>query len=413
MRARNVFSEKSDVSILVHTKSYLENEFAMSYFEKANLIEGIHISFLPVIGEDAKGVITGEYSHVAMPNRILSVLKFENCSGVIKIHNMPDPNTTEAEYDVMTERSLLQGKCASQLFDYIVSETTKPDPLDCEVPIVSFQECCEILRLRMVCCGDYHISEKFLIEETLYYIYRHKFILPAYQTFWSCCVNEGDLDWANALDNRLNLLVRCLDQCKIATYKKTDNNSIMHIKYHLSYLLLLITGTLDNIAWLMNDLYKLDLEKEPKGHFNVDLKKTAFHKAILQKSSNAHSAITNDQFQNRLDAIRELRDRIVHRDFFEAFRGGKAGSRVEVSYFDADGPFYEKLKAAGFQNSDVAIRTESRNLIYMIPFINFLEKVTVEMVNELIKIMTKDIFGKEETVVLWKMLGFPCAPYVL
>lgn len=413
MFRRNVFSEKTDISLLVHTQSYIGDDSVFRYLYNADKLEGINVSFMPVLGSDAPGVPAGKYIHDRVPNRTFSIMKCPNCSGVVRIHNMPDSETTDEQYSKLTENSILKGQCASDLFDYVVTEFPAPDALDCEIPVISYSECKEILRLRMVCCCDYHVSEHFKIDETFYYIYRHKYMFPAFQQFWSSCVEHQNLDWADALDNRLNLMARCLDQCKISAYKKVDNNSIMHIKYHLSYLLLLITGTFDNLAWLINNLYKMELEKGKGGNFNIDLKKQAFFDALKEKSMNAYAIIADPLFQYRLDAIRELRDRIVHRDFLQAYRGGKANNKIESSYLEANPVFYGKLQKAGFRDCDVAFKVGDRNLLYLIPFINFLETITVEMVDPLLRVITKDIYGKEENVILWKLFEFPCEPYVL
>ena len=413
MHQRNVFSDKTEISLLIHTQSYLENGAALKYLSDADKLEGINIFFMPMLNGNVSNLPLGRYIHNRESNRTFSILKFPQCSGVVKIHNMPDAQISDVEYCESTEQSILQGQCVSNLFDYIVTEKSAPDPFDCEIPVISLSECREILRLRMICCGDYHVSEHFRIEETLYYIYRHKYIFPSYQQFWSSCVENNNLDWADALDNRLNLMARCLDQCKISAYKRIDNNSIMHIKYHLSYLFLLITGAFDNLAWLMNNLYQMELEKRSGGHFNIDLKKTVFQDVLKEKSKNVYSVISDTLFQCRLDAIRELRDRIVHRDFLQAYRGGNANSRNETSYFDADSVFYSKLKQAGFSDSNVAIKIGTRNLLYMIPFINFLEMITVKMIDDMLKVITKDIYGKKENIVLWELFEFPCEPYVL
>ena len=412
MSRKNIFSEKTEVSVLVHTQSFLGNSDIFKYFHNVSKLEGINIFFMPLLKDLCEGIETGKYVHHREKNRVFSSLEFFRCSGVVKIHLNTDNKKTDDEYSLLTEESILRGECSSELFDYIVSDSAKANLIDCDVPVVSFSECREILRLKMAYCENYHVSEHFEIDEIMYYIYRHKKLFPSFQLFWSCSVKAQKLNWPDALDNRLDLMARCLDQCKISAYKKVGNNSIMQIKYHLSYLLLLITGTFDNLGWIINDLYKLELEKDRNGHFNVDLKKKVFYDSLKEKSVAGYNIISDTLFQNRLDAIRELRDRVVHRDFMRVYRGGRPGFENEVSYFDSDSLLYGKLQKAGFEDSDIAIKAGDHMMIYVIPFINFLEKITIEMVDNILKTITEDIYGKNETIELWKFFNFPCSPYV-
>src|SRR5699024_6972640 len=121
------------------------------------------------------------------------------------------------------------------------------------------------------------LTEHASCGETLYYIYYHKKLFAAFQTFWSACVASGNLsEWEGALDDRLLLFSVCLDQAKIEAYKDQNNTTAMYLKYHVAYLLLLITGTLDNIAWLINNLYNMGMEENERN--KVDLLSKDFRK---------------------------------------------------------------------------------------------------------------------------------------
>ena len=109
----------------------------------------------------------------------------------------------------------------------------------------------------------------------------------------------------------------CFDQCKIEAYKSQNNTTVMYLKYHLSHLLLLITGTFDNLAWIINNQYDLKLHR-----MKIDLRGKDFKEAVENRSPEIHEILTDEEIVAIIDAIRELRDRIVHRDFIKAIRGG-------------------------------------------------------------------------------------------
>ena len=51
----NVFSDsKSEINILVCTRSFLDEKEAIQFFEKADELTGINIYFMPLISEEKK-----------------------------------------------------------------------------------------------------------------------------------------------------------------------------------------------------------------------------------------------------------------------------------------------------------------------------------------------------------------------
>lgn len=403
---------QNDIVILVHTQSYIENERAISYFQNASKLPGIQILYMPLLKGVTDRIITAKYKHHVEGRIAYTELETSKLCTMINTYSEVLGEINEQNCNEYAEKSLLRGKCRSVLFDYIIAENQEATNIfDCDVHVISLAECKEMLRLLLVSRNDFFINEHFSIHEFTYYIYRHKRMFPAFQAFWEAACKSLPDNWAEALDTRLDLISRSFDQCKICACWKMDNNTVMHLKYHFSYLLLLITGTLDNLAWIVNELYDLGFDESTK--HRVDLRGYAYKTALEEHAGAIYNITTDTLFVARLNMIRNMRDRIVHRDFLQAYRGGKANGKREICYLNTKRSTYNEIQDAGYKNDKYVIKTNDDVLVNMFSFIEFLERITVEMVNSLISVIAKEKFRREDTVVVWKLLGFPCEPYVL
>lgn len=406
MRTNNVFSNHADtISILVHTESYLKDTSVLGWFVNANKLKNINVYFMPVLAWDVDvPVITGNYANIIVNGRVHTSINFQNHSEIIYVHKYSTNESDENIYYKETEKYILNGDISTDMFNYIIAEN-----INCEnsIPVLDFDECKEVLRLFLVHKKDFAITEHNSIDETFYYIYRHKQIFSEFQNFWSAtCSSNSINDWADALDNRLLLIAICFDNCKIETLKQQNNVTVMQLKYHISYLLLLITGTLDNLAWLINNLYELKIEEDDRK--KIDLLKWTFKKIVENKSLELFSFLDSDLFDEKILAIREMRDRIVHRDFMKIVRSDNDNSSLWM-----DNIVYNKLKVAGFPEGKIKKKTKDMCFIDTLDFINFVENIIVEIVDNILKVISKDIYKSEEKYEIWRFLKLPQEPYIL
>lgn len=407
---KNVFSDnKEAISILVYTEKFLKDSAALKFFCNANKIPQIRIYFMPVLSKQKDCKLTvGEYSHFKHGVFTNVVINFVDCSGVVSIHNYLPENIDDIEIYKLTEKSIIHGQLVSDLFDYVVTRDFFPEQEECNIPVISLETCKELLRVFLVQKKQFIVSEHYNIDETFYYIYKHKQLFSEFQNYWTAVVkNEVQYNWVDALDNRLCMLTICLDQCKIEAYKRPNNSTVMHLKYHLSYLILLITGTFDNLAWIINNQYKLKLSR-----MKIDLKGSQFKNAIKDKSVAIYDVLESEYAKTGIDAIRELRDRIVHRDFIKAIIVGNSKYKCEISCFWLDDETYNLFMKAGFENSSVKLKAVDNIFIDIHDFICFLESRVVKITNELLKIIADEIYDARDAYEIWKMLGLKVEPYV-
>ncbi len=153
---------------------------------------------MPIISDGNENHFeTGAYKHHREQTMVLSSLSFPLCSSIVSIHHTVNIDATDAELSMLTEKSILQGKIVSDLFDYIV--TGNEAPVSGSVPVVDLTRCKEIMRLFLVHKGMFFVSEHVEIDETYYYIYRHKVVFSELQNFWSASINANRLDdWIDA-----------------------------------------------------------------------------------------------------------------------------------------------------------------------------------------------------------------------
>lgn len=398
--------------MLVYTQSFVCDKDAFLYFKNANLLQRISICYMPLLDKHkiSLPIETGHYKHTSEENAICISVEFSVCTrGVFVSSNTPQ-NKTENELNEIAEKCILHNRL-NDLFDYIVASDAWCEEHEEYDNIISYSEAKDILRLFLIQKKEFEMVNNYYVDESLYYIYRYKELFQEYQNFWSSILkssNNADIDAANALGNRLLLFSMCMDNASIEVYKTQNNITALHIKYHVSFLLLLITGSFDSLAWLINNLYGLGFETKKRKQ--IDLINKDFRKAVEQKSSILHSILSESDFINQVDAIRELRDRIVHRDFIDTISNGDGARRK--NYLWIDQIVSEKLLKAGFDEKWYLMKTGDLNAIDILSFLKYLQKVTVAIVNRFLKEISMEIYHSNTQYSINKLLQLP-KPFVL
>lgn len=415
MDKTNVFSDHAEsISILVYTQSFLCDLGSFDYFNNANRLNSIHVYFMPLLETPDKlpPVKTGIYKHVPEEKAICSYAVFSDCTGRMYLSSNTPQRKTDEELSKIAEEVMLHHPFHPLTFDYTVaSDSWCEDHKDynCVTP---YSEAKDILRLFLVNKKEFEVVEHFFIDESYYYIYRHKVLFPKYQSFWTSTLEnkkESDTDTANALGNRLMLLSMCLDNARIEAYKIQNNTTAMHLKYHISYLLLLTTGVFDSLAWIINNLYALGFEEKKRRQ--IDIINHDFRKEVEKKSASIFSLLSKADFINRVEAIRELRDRIVHRNFIDTISSGDRGNRQ--NYLLIDQVTSDKLFKAGLEEKAYFIRDGVLNAVVILELLVFLQDTVVNIVNCFLNQISNEIYHSSTNDSVSKLLNLPSDPYVL
>lgn len=409
--SKNIFDiESNSISILVHTEAIMNDPGALEYFCLASKLSPISVYFMPIThSEDMVSLNTGKYEQQQEADASFVSLVFPQCAVHVCSFRNTEYKENSESYAKRTEAYILSGRFSSHLFDYIVTNQPNTVVVEPETPIVDVRQCKEILRLFLIHSKQYMLTEYFTIDEFGYYLYKHKEVFSEFQNFWSAVCTNGVIDdWAVALDNRLKLITLCIDKCMIEANKTQNNKTAMHLQYHVAYLLLLVTGTFDNLAWIINKQYKLNLKK-----FDVDLRKEKFCDTIKPLSQALHQIVTSDPFTSEIEAIRELRDCIVHREFIQSGTGVDIRKRSQNSYLFVDRGVYDLLLKAGLKTDKHTFVSKDNAFVLFEDFIGFTKDVIIRIVNSIIKIIAEEMYGAHNNYVMWRLFHFPSKPYVL
>ena len=409
--SQNVFDvNKKEISILVHTESILDDPKSLDFFCSARKMLPITIYFMPIThSEKTFFLTTGKYVQQQDGNTTCVSLAFLQCAVHVCSFQETDREENLKSYAERAEEHILSGRFSSTLFDYIVTNQPNTVVENPKALLVDAHQCKEILRLFLIHSKQYLITEYLSIDEFGYYLYKHREVFSEFQNYWSavCSVGITD-DWANALDNRLKLMTLCMDSCMIEANKTQNNQTAMHLQYHVAYLLLLVTGTFDNLAWIINKQYELNLTK-----FDVDLRRGKFHEAIKCVSHAIYQIITDDQFITEIEAIRVLRDHVVHREFIQYVTGGDGKRQPRNSYLFIDRAVCDLLLKAGFVPDRHAHITGNNACIPFKGFVEFIREMIVRIVNTIIKVIAEEKYNSSKAYVIWKVFNFPTKPYIL
>ena len=405
--------EKEYLRILVHTTSLYDDIAAMAYFASLSKYKQFQIYYLPVDGcDEINGEQPGRYKHIRDKRIIYSTIQFSDCSGCIGTHHEINgvvfEELTSSDLDRMAERIIVSGNTYAAPFDLVVvSDEWASKNGTTRNKVFAFTDLRETLRIYMIHTKQFYVSHWEQIDEFFYYVYRHKAMFRKFQPFWSSAVRSGSTDsYDDALDNRLLQFSLCIDNIKATLLKEQNNITAMQLKYHLPYLTLVTTGTFDNLAWIIHNKYGLQLHR-----MKIDLKKSEYIDAVKVHSSALAAFLSDKDVQAQIDAIREIRDRIVHRDFIQTI--GAESRRTTENYLFVDAIVKEKLVKAGFPSNGLPTITHSFVCVDIKVFVEFVESIIVEIVNAILGIISKEIYGTEDDICVWQLLRFSQAPLVI
>lgn len=103
---------------------------------------------------------------------------------------------------------------------------------------------------------------------------------------------------------------------------KGNTNPHFHgfIRYHLNYYLYLLWGSVDHLAWIINDLFAFGFDPDGHTRWNVGFVDTPKKKPFLDKvrtlDPELYAHITSEKFQDWLNFLGQIRHKSAHRELF-------------------------------------------------------------------------------------------------
>lgn len=327
-------------------------------------------------------------------------------------------NLSTLDYITMRSKKL-SGLDEFYLYDYYVCDENDINEISKNFKCYTMTEAFEIARLYLLKCNCFYICEDCRYDEVGYYFCRSETLFAEYRRLWHLYYQSGKTDiieWMESLSTRLELFCRAIDLVKIECLKSQNNNSALMLVYHLGYALLLITGIFDNVAWILNDEYKLRLGKMKvvlkliKTSDGSSYKESDFVKEIKKKNVSLANYILTNQVQDFMNMIYLFRDRLIHRKHFETV---SSGNKVEqVNKICVTKEMKEEIECC-ISDKKVIDEVVARVLgeYYLDPWLFICEVETkfYKIINQLLAYIRPEYKIEEQPV--YTRFRFPCEPY--
>ena len=137
--------------------------------------------------------------------------------------------------------------------------------------------------------------------------------------------------------------------------------------------------------------------------------KREFSNAISSKSNKMARVLSDENTKRRVLAIRELRDRVVHRDFIDTISTIEQDEKI---YIWIDEIAANKLLIGDLPSSAIKLKIGNCLCIDCFDFSQYLQRCVVFVVNSILEVISEEMFGVTEEYNIEKLLKFP-KPYVL
>lgn len=183
----------------------------------------------------------------------------------------------------------------------------------------------EIIRLLSINEDCIYANRNKKISEFYYYLFRFKKLFSEYQPAWTIVLHANGYgldskveDHFDSLAHRLEMICRAVDKISIYSLKRADNGSQANILYHFGYLVMLITGVYDDLAWILKLIYKVELKKWDvtlRGDGNKKL-----FKFFSDKNEELYDFLTDVYTQDLINLLYPIRDALQHRQFVKGTR---------------------------------------------------------------------------------------------
>ena len=104
---KNIFSNNSDqVSLLIYTESFLEEDASFLYFNNANKLNIIQVFYMPLLCTPSHDlpVLTGTYRSWCQDNRNFTSIIFPECSGIVSEYYPANPDATDFDNNKLAKK---------------------------------------------------------------------------------------------------------------------------------------------------------------------------------------------------------------------------------------------------------------------------------------------------------------------
>jgi len=206
--------------------------------------------------------------------------------------------------------------------------------------VVSLDGMVERIRLFMLNYRLFYVEKWFKTCEISYYAHRRLKMFPNMKHLWSL-VSHLDDEWVQSLYTRTELYLRAIDKLKINALRQPNHVVATQYEYDFAFLILLVTGIFDNLAWLICKMYGLNLDK-----MDIKLikdKKHRFLNAVQNACPDLHDFLSEELSQAKIDLVYPIRDAVVHRNYLTTVYYQDAQKKIDAVYLKVSPDISQKF----------------------------------------------------------------------
>jgi hypothetical protein len=323
-------------SLLVHTQSFIDDiksrENSIMRIFKIATLETCPIVFTPVNDKEVNAVL--EELNLDMASYYLRSNQYiVKCNYIEAIFSSETDSVFaenfEREQGYSLNDSMLMN---SDFFHYHLSKTAPRS--------TNIVRLLDILQVYHVKNSIFKVAANDNIGQFCYDILSTSRQIPNYKTlFISFDYLKGSFsedretieNLLQSLDDRMMLMNKSVVELKYQSLKTLTSNASSDIMYHLSYFVILVTSSFDNMAWIINYIYGLNFSLYNQTKNKVKWQNVyspqnkpseVYYKSLAQKSPIIHSLLLRNEISCFIDSIYPLRDAIQHRSFIKPLAVG-------------------------------------------------------------------------------------------
>ena len=251
---------------------------------------------------------------------------------------------------------------------------------------VDASEALDRVRVLAANCNLFYIGRNYTVNEGFYYLYRFKTVFRAFQKAYTV-VGSKQLD---SLAQRLEFLCRAADRASYFALRRADNDNQDNALYHTAFLITLITGVFEDLAWFLTELYSLRI----KNDYGVSLRRLTnvkdnekFFDQLKAANPAMHDYLRQKDTQAALGLFYPVRNQLHHRTFLQALRSMHATKQTDKILFilpektvqlmeELDGHDYRAVWNLSDTGLGIAVEPY--------PFVRRAVGITASIVNELL-----------------------------
>lgn len=200
---------------------------------------------------------------------------------------------------------------------------------------ITINELMQEIRILLVSYGLYYVRpNSTIIGEGTYYSFRVRSKFPSLiesNIKWSAIYKESpSIQPSNygSLYQRLYLICKALDKIDFQSLKNPNNDTLDESLYHLGFMIMLVTGTFDGIAWIVKDFYNIELSKMKVSiQIPIGKQKSDLIKKLESVNQELFEYLVDKDTQTKINIIYQIRHSLQHRTFINGMGQGSSNKR--------------------------------------------------------------------------------------